>query len=121
MALAADSRQEGEVAREAGIGPGQLSRWKSGDATPLVTSIEPLVRALRVNAHWLLTGEGSMEPPGPNEATTRLQVIGRVREGDYVGAISDLTAALNRSSGREDVARAAEDLLRTLRDDSTPP
>lgn len=112
MALAADEREEGEVATAAGVSASQLSRWKSGAATPLVTNVPELVLALGVNGHWLLTGEGDMALPTGDEVT-RLRVIGRISEAGRVDPEAlEAMEALSRPGSTQEIGDAIADWLR---------
>lgn len=82
QALAAFEKGEGEIAREAGVSPGQLSRWKNASEeegpVPLASAVEGLLRAMpRLNGHWLVTGEGDMWLPTGDEGA-RLDIIGKI-------------------------------------------
>lgn len=74
IALAADERRDGEIAKAVGVDGSQLSRWKTGQAVPTAQYIVPLVTTLGVSAHWLLTGKGPQGPSGEEDAL-RLQLI----------------------------------------------
>jgi transcriptional regulator with XRE-family HTH domain len=113
QALAASDASEGEVARMAGVSPGQLSRWKNATEeegpVPLITAVEGLLRAMpTVNGHWLLTGEGSPELPTGDEAI-RLRVIGRIVNGDVDARLLDATG---RPGSTQEIADALIDYLR---------
>lgn len=78
-----------------------ISKWEHDERRPSADALVAVVRALEVNAHWLLTGEG--EPWAlPGEAD---RVLARVRA---------LVTARSPSSRADDVEEAADD-----RDDAT--
>ena len=84
MALAADPREQREIAEEIGSSPQQLSRWKR-DVNPSPEVISKFVQVLGIDGHWLLTGEGSMKAGDKAALARRVEVIGEIA----MGRISD--------------------------------
>lgn len=108
QALAADERSQSEIAAAAKVPRDQLSRWKGGRGKQVLPSVDSLARVveeLGVSAHWLLTGDGPMNPPDGAD-TLRLEVIGRVVNGD----IDDETvrALATRSAEGDPIEDASE-------------
>jgi hypothetical protein len=89
---------------------GQIRKWVSGttDSIP-ATFIAALESRGLVASRYLLTGEGSPEVIAPSEAVRRLRIIGKVAEGDVVGARELLTATPSPPTKEEaaDLARAS--------------
>ncbi|WP_163831853.1 XRE family transcriptional regulator [Spartinivicinus ruber] len=48
-----------ELSKLSGISTSQLNRYSAGHSKPTVKRIEQIATAAQINAHWLLTGEGS--------------------------------------------------------------
>jgi transcriptional regulator with XRE-family HTH domain len=70
------------------VAPARVSEWVKDKWLPEGSRIVQIVEALGIDAHWLLTGEGSMDRAG--EAQLRLE---RVREA--------VTAPIETLSGRD--------------------
>lgn len=107
QALAAHEGKEGQIAAEAGVSAGQLSRWKNATEeegpVPLASAVEGLLRAMpRLNGHWLVTGDGDMWLPTGDEAL-RLRIAGKVVAGRMGEALIELLPTL-RPALPEDVA-----------------
>lgn len=49
-----------KIAEEIGVSPTSIANILSGDNKPNVETVTKLVGALKINGHWLLTGEGDM-------------------------------------------------------------
>lgn len=56
MALRCDGRTAQEIAREMGVAPSQLTRWRT-HVNPSPQIVEKLVRVLDIDAHQLITGQ----------------------------------------------------------------
>ena len=80
MALAADPREQREIAEEIGSSPQQVSRWKR-DVSPSPDIIAKFVQVLGIDGHWLLTGEGSMKAGDKVALARRVEVIGQIAMG----------------------------------------
>jgi transcriptional regulator with XRE-family HTH domain len=90
LQLAIDARASTHVAlaEQLEVAPTRVSEWVNGKWIPKGSQIIQIVEALRIDAHWLLTGEGSMDRQG--EAQLRLEAV---REA--------LTAPIETLSGRD--------------------
>ncbi len=51
---------------------GTISEWETDAKAPSFESLVAIVRALDLDGHWLLTGEGEMERRSPTDAEKRL-------------------------------------------------
>lgn len=58
-----------EMAAKIGVHPQTLSKYERNEQTPSAVTIYLMVEVLDVNPFWLLTGEGRMFGPGPQQAT----------------------------------------------------
>ena len=64
MALAADPREQREIAKEIGSSPQQVSRWKR-EVSPSPDIIAKFVQVLGIDGHWLLrTWSDQYKMPG---------------------------------------------------------
>lgn len=52
------------LAAEIGIASPTVTRWKKGEITPSITTLNKICAATGCNLHWLRDGEGEMFPPG---------------------------------------------------------
>ena len=80
MALAADPREQREIAQAIDSSPQQVSRWKR-DVSPSPEVIAKFVGVLGIDGHWLLTGEGSMRAGAKTTLARRIEVIGDIATG----------------------------------------
>lgn len=119
-----DGRSLAEIERVCGLTRGALTRFRKGSSLPSVESLVGLSRGLHVNIHWLLTGDGSMRPPGVDRhaatsdelemALAKLRVISALADGlvhtDLVRAVSVLT----EESVRDETRRIAKEGIAVL-------
>lgn len=72
----------------------RVASWLAGSNLPGLEHLRKLQGILKVDGHWLLTGEGSMKLRQPGEAEMRLQLIRQlidapvVKPGRLVGETS---------------------------------
>lgn len=52
-------RPQTELAEAMGVEPSRLSEWKTGARRPRIDNLELIVTGLGVDAHWLVTGQGT--------------------------------------------------------------
>lgn len=97
LAILKDGRDQGAIETAAGVGTGQLSRWK-GDVAPNMASLAKVVRELGVSGHWLVTGTGDMRPTRAGTEAAAFHeiasIVDRVRSGggdadDSAGLVDD--------------------------------
>ena len=81
-----------DLARMVGTSKSRVGKWLAGAEAPGYAHLVALVRELRVSAHWLLTGEGDMEPVTPTEAAAKMRLIRAILETQLTG---------EREGGRE--------------------
>ena len=81
MALAADRREQKEIAKAMGVSPAQVTRWKSS-VSPNPDIVAKFVEALDIDAHWLITGHGSMKSGDRATLAQRLDVVAEVASGE---------------------------------------
>jgi len=81
QALTVRGITQSELARRVEVRQATISQWFSSDAPaqPKAEQLIKLPRALEVNGHWLLTGEGTMDDR-PTEAQLILEGIRRILE-----------------------------------------
>ena len=75
-------------------GQSTISGWKNGTALPDARALERLPTLLRISGHWLLTGEGSMDPPTSQELEPYQQARFLVSREMREAVINAVTAAL---------------------------
>jgi transcriptional regulator with XRE-family HTH domain len=71
---------QGGLALQVGSKSGRastVSEWESGNGPADPLALAELVAVLRVDAHWLLTGEGEMERSDPGHEAHAFRVIAR--------------------------------------------
>ena len=80
QALAADSREQREIAAAIGTSQQQVSRWKR-KVNPSPEMISKFIEVLGIDGHWLLTGQGSMKSGDRSDLAQRLDVVVDVASG----------------------------------------
>ena len=80
MALAADRREQKDIAKAMGVSPAQVTRWKS-KVLPNPDIVAKFVEALDIDGHWLITGQGSMKSGDRSDLAQRLDVVVDVASG----------------------------------------
>lgn len=61
-ALAKQRFSNRKIAEEIGVSPTSIANMLSGENKPNIETVSKLVDTLKINGHWLLTGEGDMYP-----------------------------------------------------------
>lgn len=64
---------QSELARALKVRPGTVNAWVKGTALPEGKYLLKLPGLLKVNGHWLLTGDGEMTTPDPDVGEAVLQ------------------------------------------------
>ncbi|HYL22451.1 MAG TPA: helix-turn-helix domain-containing protein [Gemmatimonadales bacterium] len=99
-----------ELGARTGAASATVSEWFTKQAIPDGITLARIAQALNVNAHWLLTGEGPMAPPGHGERGVEdvfragaQAVIGRLDE-----LVTELHADFDEASATQRAARLAQ-------------
>lgn len=71
-----------------------VSKWENDDRRPSSDALLAIVKALRVNGHWLLTGEGAPDSPAADLGATLEEIRALVLPGGGipVGSFAELVA-----------------------------
>lgn len=82
--MAALGLSQSELARRLGTGQSTVQGWVEAGKLPGTRYLADLPAALECSGHWLLTGEGPIEPPGQTptlaemEKTIRAEAVQRI-------------------------------------------
>lgn len=109
------------LTRELGFPQGTVWGWLKEGTVPNGKALLRLPAALRVNGHWLLTGEGAVEPPDVRERAASLTpaqvtvILGEIGERMQRLVGEARLQVLAVTSPDEDAERAALEVI-ALRD-----
>lgn len=81
-----------------------VSEWKVRGSWPTGYVLIQLGKALRVNLHWLLTGEGTMDVPGRHERPTDDALLRR----GFNLALANMEMAIDQIRSRTQASRPEE-------------
>lgn len=63
---------QAELGAKIGVKQSNVGRWEQGEHTPRSSTLRRIAEALEINLHWLVTGEGEMEPTEQERLTEQL-------------------------------------------------
>lgn len=64
---------QAEIADQVGVSQASVSEWRRGVSLPSAEKLAQLTMVLGVSGHWLLTGEGPVEPAGASPDIERVR------------------------------------------------
>ncbi len=104
--LAAKGIRQGELERSLGLSENRISKWKSGQGEPTARQAWKIARALGVPLEWLVSEDGSLDPPDPETGEVftpeeeAVAYIFRNSEIDLAEATRRLMAPAQKVSGK---------------------
>ena len=95
-----DTERVAELRRITGVKQGSASRWKTGSMPVGRKNLRKIAIALRVNIHWLETGEGDRfiarnDDPFIVEMTARVDKLNEVDKEELI-ALAEMKCRRNR-------------------------
>lgn len=131
-AIGRDGFARRDIEHMAGASSPTVSDWFHKGAVPDAVTIGRLCRGLRVNAHWVITGQGPKSPPGEGkEKADELFAVGAAAvlqsvqqkiaavEAEFSATLLSHESAIQRARAAADAALATG-RLEAQRADRTP-